>query len=33
MPESQTIIGVKRLALVVMLIMGTVLHGISMAPI
>ncbi len=33
MPESETVMRAKRLALVVMLIMGTVLHGISMAPI
>ncbi len=33
MPESAIILRAKRLALFVMLIMGTVLHGTSMAPI
>lgn len=33
MPEPETIMRVKRLALFVMLILGTVLHGISMAPL
>jgi hypothetical protein len=33
MPEPETIMRAKRLALFVMLILGTVLHGISMAPL